>query len=150
MLIEASKLQCERIFDLKKIAMIWKIGIYMILVALPLSIFTSEEDMKSSHDAISTFVEVNATEEETIKTDGAILGSIIAPNAEIEIKGTDGEQTIVGTTDENGEFFMTGFDAGTYTICVQAVQGEEVITHTFEDVEINIGEVTALGTVTIE
>ena len=84
----------------------------------------------------------------TAKLDGALMGSVIAPNATVTIVATNGEDKIVGTTDENGEFFITGFDAGTYTVKIATENTDEDAT--FQDVEINIGEVTALGTVDIE
>ncbi|QIE60022.1 carboxypeptidase regulatory-like domain-containing protein [Rasiella rasia] len=81
----------------------------------------------------------------TAKTDGAIMGSVIAPNAEILIVATDSDKTFKGKTDDNGEFFITGLQEGTYEITIsdEITDREE----TFEDVIIRIGEVTALGTV---
>lgn len=81
----------------------------------------------------------------TAKIDGAIMGSVIAPNSEIEITASNSEEKIKGTTDENGEFFITGFEEGTYTVTIttENTEKEEI----FRDVEVKIGEVTALGTV---
>ena len=87
----------------------------------------------------------NTTANLTVKTDGAIMGSVIAPNSEIVIKASNSEEKIKGTTDENGEFFITGFEEGTYTITITTSTTDKV--RTFQDVEVNIGEVTALGTV---
>ncbi|NND88326.1 MAG: carboxypeptidase regulatory-like domain-containing protein [Flavobacteriaceae bacterium] len=130
--------------------MIWKIGTYLLLIAMPLSLFTSESDFKNARTSAVNFVAENVEEEEALPNDGAILGSVIAPNAEVVIKASNGDIIRTGTTDENGEFFINGFEAGNYTICIQANDQERIATHTFEDVEIRIGEVTALGTVTIE
>ena len=81
----------------------------------------------------------------TFKTDGAIMGSVIAPNAAVEIIAANSEDMIIGTTNENGEFFITGFEAGTYTIKISTENSEKE--EIFNDVEVIIGEVTALGTV---
>ncbi len=81
----------------------------------------------------------------TVKTDGAIMGSVIAPNAEIKIIASNSEEKITGTTDENGEFFIKGFEEGIYTVTITTSTTDKV--ETFQDVEVKIGEVTALGTV---
>ena len=81
----------------------------------------------------------------TVKTDGAIMGSVIAPNAEIEIIASNSEEKITGTTDENGEFFITGFEQGVYNVTIKAENTDKV--ETFQDVKVKICEVTALGTV---
>lgn len=81
----------------------------------------------------------------TAKIDGAIMGSVIAPNANIEISATNGEKKITGTTDENGEFFITGFNEGIYTVTITTENTDKL--ETFQDVEVKRGEVTALGTV---
>ncbi|MAP55769.1 carboxypeptidase-like regulatory domain-containing protein [Altibacter sp.] len=103
--------------------------------------FSSEEEIKKERDIIN---------EADAPTDGAILGSIIAPNAQVVIKGSNGEEKIIGMADSNGEFFINGFDAGIYDIIIKALSKDDVKTYTFEDVEIRTGEVTALGTVTLE
>jgi|GEM_PF-3166989 len=87
-------------------------------------------------------------ESETQKTDGAIMGSVIAPNSEVAIVATNSEEKITGTTNDVGEFFITGFPAGKYTVKIKTEENETV-EQTFENVEVRIGEVTALGTVTV-
>ncbi len=81
----------------------------------------------------------------TAKIDGAIMGSVIAPNAEIEIIASNSDKKITGTTNENGEFFITGFEKGIYTVTITTENSTEK--EVFENVEVAIGEVTALGTV---
>jgi hypothetical protein len=126
-------------------------SIYLLLIALPAGIFTSVVDVKETKKEFSKFISENSSEAlKDVKTDGAILGSVIAPNAEITIKGIDGLEMVKGTTDEFGEFFINGFDEGTYDIIVEAKTEDNVEIHTFSDVEIRIGEVTALGTVDLE
>jgi hypothetical protein len=126
-------------------------SIYLLLIALPAGIFTSVVDVKETKKEFSKFISENSSEAlKDVKTDGAILGSVIAPNAEITIKGIDGLEMVKGTTDEFGEFFINGFDEGTYDIIVEAKAEDNVEIHTFSDVEIRIGEVTALGTVDLE
>ena len=48
------------------------------------------------------------------------------------IKTTAVDEITVGTTNEYGEFFMNGFDAGVYTICIQANRQGDIETHTFK------------------
>ena len=132
--------------------MTFKISMYLLFVALPLFIITSffennEMDNKNFKNEASIAKAMENPQ------DGAILGSVIAPNASILIKGINdrkGKVEVRGKTDENGEFFINGFDEGTYTITIEANKNKEITTYTFNDVEIAIGEVTALGTVTIE
>jgi len=126
--------------------MIWKLSIYLLLVALPAGVFTSVVDVKETRDNISSLIAENAEE----KTDGAIMGSIIAPNAAITIKGINGNKTVKGTTNDKGEFFIKGFSEGIYKVIVEAEKDTKTESYTFDDVVIKIGEVTALGTVTIE
>lgn len=131
--------------------MIWKMSIYLLLIALPAGIFTSIVDVKETRNEVSKLLAENTSENlEEVKTDGAILGSVIAPNAEITIKGIDGVEMVKGTTNEFGEFFINGFDEGTYDIIVEAKTEDDLEIHKFEEVEIQIGEVTALGTVDLE
>jgi len=125
--------------------MIWKLSIYALLIALPAGIFTSVVDVKEKREDISKVIAA-ASEE---KADGAILGSVIAPDATVEIQAENGKENIVGGTNEDGEFFINGFSEGIYTITIKASdKNNNVETHTFNDVVIKIGEVTALGTVT--
>jgi Carboxypeptidase regulatory-like domain len=91
--------------------------------------------------------EENTSANFTAKTDGAIMGSVIAPNATVEIIASNSEERIEGTTDENGEFFINGFKEGTYTITITTENTEKK--EIFQDVEVRIGEVTALGTVAL-
>lgn len=81
----------------------------------------------------------------TVKIDGAIMGSVMPPNPEIEITASNSEETIEATTDENGQFFITGFEKGTYTVIIKNENSNEQ--EVFEDVEVAVDEVTALGTV---
>ena len=74
--------------------MIWKLSIYLLLVALPAGVVTSVVDVKETREEIAAMI----TENTDTKTDGAIMGSIIAPNAAITIKGTNGSKTVKGTT----------------------------------------------------
>jgi len=80
----------------------------------------------------------------TAKRDGAIMGSVIAPNADVAIIASNSDEKIKGTTDANGEFFITGFEEGTYTITITTSTEKEEV---FRDVKVRIGEVTAIGTV---
>jgi len=128
--------------------MIWKLSIYLLLVALPAGVVTSVVDVKETREEIAAMITEN--ENTDTKTDGAIMGSIIAPNAAITIKGTNGSKTVKGTTNDKGEFFIKGFSEGVYKVIVEAEKDNKIESYTFDDVVIKIGEVTALGTVTIE
>ncbi|PVW15270.1 carboxypeptidase-like regulatory domain-containing protein [Marixanthomonas spongiae] len=106
-------------------------------------------DTSSTANADADSETVHAdTATETKKTDGAIMGSVIAPNSEVSIVATNSEEKITGTTNEVGEFFITGFPEGTYTVKIKTEENETT-QQTFEDVKVRIGEVTALGTVTV-
>jgi len=83
-------------------------------------------------------------------TDGAILGSVISSDSQVLIKATNADNEIKGTTNEFGEFFINGFPQGTYTVTIETNDNGKIQTQTFEDVEVNIGEVTALGTIAFE
>lgn len=91
---------------------------------------------------------VSEKNSETEKTDGAIMGSVIAPNSEISIIASNSEEKITGTTNEVGEFFITGFSEGTYTVKIKTEENNNP-EQVFEDVTVKIGEVTALGTITV-
>ena len=91
---------------------------------------------------------VSEKNSETEKTDGAIMGSVIAPNSEISIIATNSEEKITGTTNDVGEFFITGFSEGTYTVKIKTEESNNP-EQVFEDVTVKIGEVTALGTITV-
>ena len=91
---------------------------------------------------------VSEKNSETEKTDGAIMGSVIAPNSEISIIATNSEEKITGTTNDVGEFFITGFSEGTYTVKIKTEENNNP-EQVFEDVTVKIGEVTALGTITV-
>ena len=91
---------------------------------------------------------VSEKNSETEKTDGAIMGSVIAPNSEISIIASNSEEKITGTTNDVGEFFITGFSEGTYTVKIKTEESNNP-EQVFEDVTVKIGEVTALGTITV-
>jgi hypothetical protein len=86
--------------------------------------------------------------DEAVKTDGAILGSVIIPeNTSVCINVTNGEETVRVYPNSLGEFFMNGFEQDEYDIEVIATQGDVTESYTIEDVEVRIGEVTAVGTI---
>ena len=111
------------------------------------NIFGGNNNSSNSNSANKTEV-TNNKETETTKKDGAIMGSVIAPNSEVSIVATNSEEKITGTTNDVGEFFITGFSEGTYTVKIKTDEAETP-EQTFENVKVKIGEVTALGTVTV-
>ncbi|WP_339701115.1 hypothetical protein [uncultured Marixanthomonas sp.] len=102
----------------------------------------------TSNESSANKTEVANEETETTKTDGAIMGSVIAPNSEVSIVATNSEEKITGTTNDVGEFFITGFPEGNYTVKIKT-EDSKLPEQTFENVKVKIGEVTALGTVTV-
>lgn len=122
-----------------------KNGIFLAIIALVVfACETATNDFTTS--------ETTATQEPVAnlraKMDGAIMGSVIAPNADIVITANNSDKKITGTTNENGEFFITGFPAGTFTVEISSSKSDNV--EVFDDVEVAIGEVTALGTVAMD
>lgn len=116
-----------------------KYGVFFIIIlATVFACDNSNEEIPEAKEDTANF---------TAKVDGAIMGSVIAPNAEIIITALNSEETITGTTNELGEFFINGFPEGTYTVEISTAENENV--QTFKDVEVRIGEVTELGTVTL-
>ncbi len=112
------------------------------------NIFGGNNNASNADSSNKTEVANNDKETETQKTDGAIMGSVIAPNSEVSIVATNSEEKITGTTNDVGEFFITGFPAGNYTVKIKT-EDIKLTEQTFENVEVRIGEVTALGTVTV-
>lgn len=119
-----------------------KNGIFLAIIGL--TVYACETVTTENSD---TAMIESDTAEFTTKMDGAIMGSVIAPNAEVVITANNSEEKITGTTNENGEFFITGFPAGTFTVKITTDKNDT--TEVFENVEVAIGEVTALGTVTL-
>ncbi|MDX1462541.1 MAG: carboxypeptidase-like regulatory domain-containing protein [Marinirhabdus sp.] len=133
----------EKLLVQRTIQSLIKYGAFLLVIMA--IVFACSNKAEEKENIIA---ENNETANFTAKADGALMGSVIAPNATIEITARNGEDKIVGTTDANGEFFITGFDAGTYTVTIATENTDEE--ETFQDVEIQIGEVTALGTIDLE
>ena len=129
----------EKLLIQRTMQSLLKYGAFLIVIMMV--VFACSNSAEEEENNLQEPVTANLT----IKTDGAIMGSVIAPNAEIEIIASNSEEKIKGTTDENGEFFITGFEEGTYTVTITTSTTEEE--EVFQDVEVKIGEVTALGTV---
>jgi len=128
-----------------------KTSLLITITALFISCSSNNNVLNGEKNASATSTsetEQAKPETETKKTDGAIMGSVIAPNSEVSIVATNSEEKITGTTNDVGEFFINGFPEGTYTVTINTDESEEP-EQTFEDVEVRIGEVTALGTVTV-
>lgn len=122
----------------------------MLFVALPATVITSAVTPNEPDGMIAE----NVFEEDVeagIPTDGALMGSVIAPKAEeVSVIATNGEATITGTTKENGEFFITGFEEGMYKVIVEATINGQTESQVLQNVEIVTGEATAIGTVTLD
>lgn len=83
----------------------------------------------------------------TEAVDGAIKGTV-DPAGMVSIAVMSGEETITTTTsNEEGEFLIRGLQAGTYRLVFDA-EGDGPLTEK-SDVQVNLGEVTDLGTVAI-
>lgn len=129
----------EKLLIQRTLQSLLKYGAFLVVILIVVFACNSTVDETPPVDT------TNTTANLSVKTDGAIMGSVIAPNSEIVIQASNSEEKIKGTTDENGEFFITGFEEGTYTVTISTSTTDEV--ETFQDVEVRIGEVTALGTV---
>tara|TARA_R100000935_G_scaffold36196_1_gene57053 strand:+ start:173685 stop:174098 length:414 start_codon:yes stop_codon:yes gene_type:complete len=129
----------EKLLIQRTLQSLLKYGAFLVVILMVVFACNSTVDETPPVDT------TNTTANLSVKTDGAIMGSVIAPNSEIVIQASNSEEKIKGTTDENGEFFITGFEEGTYTVTISTSTTDEV--ETFQDVEVRIGEVTALGTV---
>ncbi|MAZ71656.1 MAG: hypothetical protein CMC70_00780 [Flavobacteriaceae bacterium] len=130
----------EKLLIQRTLQSLLKYGAFLVVILMV--VFACSNTSDTNEETIAQQPVANLT----VKTDGAIMGSVIAPNSEIVIKASNSEDIIKGTTDENGEFFINGFEEGTYTVTITTSTTNEV--ETFNDVKVNIGEVTALGTVT--
>lgn len=146
--------------------MIWKISLYLLFIGLPAAVVTSmveentndngAQDIAMVHHSEATdgAKDFELVEKEEAPSDGAILGSVITekPAADVQISATNGSETITGTVESNGEFFINGFEKGTYTVSIvtKNENGAPDNIEVFNDVEIGIGEVTALGTVNFD
>ena len=116
----------------------------LALLFIGLNGFNKAEE-KEGYDIPDLKIEVS---DETIKTDGAILGSVIVPvNTEVCINVHNDKTSVRVYPNEQGEFFMNGFDQDVYDIEVIATQNNKTETYIIEDIEIRIGEVTAVGTI---
>lgn len=129
----------EKLLIQRTLQSLLKYGAFLVVILMVVFACNSTVDETPPVDT------TNTTANLSVKTDGAIMGSVIAPNSDIVIQASNSEEKIKGTTDENGEFFITGFEEGTYTVTISTSTTDEV--ETFQDVEVRIGEVTALGTV---
>ena len=79
--------------------------------------------------------------------DGAIKGKV-EPAGVVSIAVLSGEEIITTTqTNEEGEFLIQGLEAGTYSLTFDGPGDEPV--HEKADVEVQLGEVNDIGTVTI-
>ncbi|WP_186991597.1 hypothetical protein [Constantimarinum furrinae] len=116
----------------------------LALLFIGLNGFNKAEE-KEGYDIPDLKIEVS---DESIKTDGAILGSVIVPvNTEVCINVHNDKTSVRVYPNEQGEFFMNGFDQDVYDIEVIATQNNKTESYIIEDIEIRIGEVTAVGTI---
>ena len=81
---------------------------------------------------------------------GAISGSVTPIDVQMEISATNGVDTISSFTDEDGYFVLVGLPQGSYTVTVTPDPTSELATQTIENVEVNVGETTDLGIISIE
>ncbi|QNJ97601.1 hypothetical protein ALE3EI_1028 [Constantimarinum furrinae] len=133
------------IFKIKLIIMKNVITLAVLaLLFIGLNGFNKAEE-KEGYDIPDLKIEVS---DESIKTDGAILGSVIVPvNTEVCINVHNDKTSVRVYPNEQGEFFMNGFDQDVYDIEVIATQNNKTESYIIEDIEIRIGEVTAVGTI---
>ena len=78
--------------------------------------------------------------------DGAISGMVLPLEASPAVYAIQGSDTINSTyTDDNGEFTLRGLEAGSYKVGIDPVAGYQQ--QSVEDVQVEIGAVTDIGTV---
>ena len=75
-----------------------KNGIFLVLIGM--MVYACE---KATFDETNTQIENSDTAQFTAKTDGAIMGSVIAPNTEVIVKANNSEKEITAKTNEKGE-----------------------------------------------
>ena len=81
---------------------------------------------------------------------GAIGGNVTPIDVQMEISATNGVDTISAFTDEDGYFVLVGLSQGSYTVTVTPDPTSELATQTIENVEVNVGEITDLGIISME
>lgn len=81
---------------------------------------------------------------------GAIGGNVTPIDVQMEISTTNGVDTISAFTDEDGYFVLVGLPQGSYTVTVTPDPTSELATQSIENVEVNVGEITDLGIISME
>src|SRR5690606_40712939 len=80
--------------------------------------------------------------------DGAIAGTIYPPSATPAVYAIAGIDTVGSVyTDDAGRFLIRGLAAGTYTVAVSP--NEQFDSKTFDDVNVSVGLITDLGTISL-
>ncbi|MBT8393975.1 MAG: DUF4382 domain-containing protein [Flavobacteriaceae bacterium] len=86
----------------------------------------------------------------TVETStGAISGSITPIDVQTEVSVSNGSETISSFTNENGNFILVGLTQGTYSVTITPDTSSGFTTQTIENVEVNIGETTDIGDISL-
>lgn len=81
---------------------------------------------------------------------GTINGSVTPIDIQTEISATNGVDTISTFTDGEGNFVLVGLSPGDYTVTVTPDAASGLISQTIENVNVNVGETTDLGIISLE
>lgn len=149
MLTNERKFRIHITFIVNLEIIMWKITLYLLFVALPMWGITSffDENPTTSENIKTESV---LTSSEKTPTDGAILGSIITNKSNIALSIYNEKSQISKPIEASGDYFLKGFEDGIYTIEIVSQDTPNIQFEKFEEVIIRTGEVTALGTVTID
>ncbi|MFP4844373.1 DUF4382 domain-containing protein [Winogradskyella sp. PE311] len=81
---------------------------------------------------------------------GSLSGTILPADVVVEVEATNGEFTAATITDNSGNFQIEGLSPGIYTITITPDDDSMLNSVIIENVEIVVGEITILDTITLE
>lgn len=81
---------------------------------------------------------------------GTINGSVTPIDIQTEISATNGVDTISTLANDEGNFVLVGLSPGDYTVTVTPDAASGLISQTIENVNVNVGETTDLGIISLE
>lgn len=81
---------------------------------------------------------------------GAIRGSVTPIDVQTEISATNGVDTISTFADDEGNFILVGLSPGEYNVTITPDTASGLTSQITENVDVNVGETTDLGTISLE
>ncbi|BAO55574.1 DUF4382 domain-containing protein [Nonlabens marinus] len=82
---------------------------------------------------------------ELVAQTGAISGTVVPTTVQTLVTATDGVNTISTFTNSLGEYRLSGVPEGTYTVTLEPDATAGLQTATIADVQVTVGQVTAVG-----